>query len=344
MSIQFGVRIPPCGPIDSVADCISKAERMGIDTAWIPDSQLLWRDAYAALSLGATRTQSIRLGTCVTNVVTRDPTVLASAANTVNELAPGRFILGIGTGDSSVKLIGKKPSRRREMKQSLSEMRALWRGEKVDFDGRSSHLTGAAGNIPIYMASSGPKNLAFAGRWADGVILLAGVAPGPLARSIGHIRQGSSEAERPFDELDITVGAFCQITDDVERDARILKPVACAIAQLGGQEFLAEAGIELPDPGYIEGVYPDMTHAEDWSLAVEKAGRYVSDEDAVAFAKHFCLFGTPEEIIEGVRAAAAIGATSFYLRHVGNYSLPYEMIEGVGSEVIPRISAAEFES
>lgn len=338
MTTRFGIRIPPCSPIDAVATCVEKAEESGFDAAWIADSQLLTRDAYAALSLAALETQSIQLGTCVTNVVTRHSTVLASAANTVNELAPGRFVLGIGTGDSSVQMIGRRAASRQELKDSLSVMRALWRGEDVDFDGRVSHLFDAAGDIPVYMAASGPKNLNFAGQIADGVILLAGVASGPLSRSVRHVMAGAKDAQRDLGELDITVGAFCQVTDDVERDARFLKPVACGIAQMGGQEFLQEAGIDLPNPGYIEGVYPDMTHAENWELAIEKAGRHVSDEDAVRFAEHFCLFGTPDEIVDGIRAAVELGATSFYLRHVGTYSLPYQLIEDFSTEVMPRLA------
>lgn len=337
MAIRFGVRIPPCERIDGVAACIERAEQLGFDVAWVPDSQLLWRDPFATMALAATRTRSIQLGTCVTNIRTRHPSVLASALNTLEELAPGRVRLGIGTGDSAVRTIGMRPARQAEMRQGIELIRRLQRGATCAFDGREGRLKDAAGPTPVYMAASGPKNLACAGEIADGVITLAGTAPVALTQSIGRAREGAQAIGRDPTEIDFCVGTFCHLTDDLERDARLLKPVCCTIAQIGGQEFLRLAGIDLPDPGRIEGVYPDMTHAEDWDLAVQLAARYVTDDMAARFARTFCLFGTPDDVVAGIESAVQAGATSFYLRHVGNYSLPYGLMEGFAHDVLPRV-------
>lgn len=337
LNIRFGVRIPPCTRIDEVAGCIERAEQLGFDVAWIPDSQLLWRDVFATMALGATRTQSIRIGTCVTNIRTRHPTVVASALNTLEELAPGRIVLGIGTGDSGVRTIGMRPARQAELREGIELIRRLQRGESCHLGGREGRLKDAAGVTPVYMAASGPRNLACAGEIAEGVITLAGSAPEALERTFGRVREGAEAAGRDLTEIDHCVGAFCHLTGDLERDARLLKPVCCTIAQIGGQDFLALAGIDLPNPGHIEGVYPDMTHAEDWDQAVEVADRYVTDEMAAKFARTFCLFGTPDDVVAGIEAAAAAGATSFYLRHVGNYSLPWDLMEGFARDVLPRV-------
>ncbi|MGH3589142.1 MAG: LLM class flavin-dependent oxidoreductase, partial [Pseudonocardia sp.] len=183
-----------------------------------------------------------------------------------------------------------------------------------------------------------PRTLRLAGEVADGVLTLAGVSPETLSHTVGAVAEGARAAGRAMP--DVTVGAFCALTDDIERDARVLKPICLHMATIGAQDFLRIAGIELPPPPAVPDVYPDMVHAEDWDLAVEAAGRYVSDEMAVRFSRTFCLFGTVEEVLSRIRRAVQIGATGFYLRHVGNYTLPIELIETFGDEVLPRFAGA----
>ena len=138
---------------------------------------------------------------------------------------------------------------------------------------------------------------------------------------------------------DVTVGAFCALTDDIERDARVLKPICLHMATIGAQDFLRLAGIELPPPPPVPDVYPDMVHAEDWEEAIAHASHYVTDEMAVRFARTFCLFGTADEVVERAQQAVDAGATGFYLRHVGNYTLPSDLITGFGEQVLNRLQA-----
>ena len=335
--MKIELRLPPCRRADEIATAACRAEHLGFDTVWFPDSQLLWRDVYATLAVVATRTGSIRLGTAVTNVETRHTSVLASAIRTVEELAPGRFVLGVGTGDSSLATIGQRPTCRRDLGAALEAVRRLSVGGEVDLGAGAVGMRDPAGPPPVYMAANGPKNLAFAGSVADGVILLTGTSRAALDRSVGLVREGARRADRDPDEIDIVVSAFCQVTDDVERDARSLKPVCAAIAQTGGAAFLALAGIDVDVPPSVPGVYPDLVHADDWDRAVEVCGRWVSDGDAVAFAEAFCLFGSVERILEQARAVGDAGATALLLRHVGSYDLPEDLMERVGRDVIPAL-------
>lgn len=319
-----------------MADAARAAEALGFDSAWFPDSQLLWRDAFVTMAVAALRTERITLGTAVTNVATRHPSVLASAARTVQELAPGRVILGVGTGNSAVHPVGLRASTRREMAAGVEVVRALQRGDAWTFGATKSGLRDPVGTCPVYIAATGPKNLAFAGQHGDGVMLLGGIAPTAIERSLTHVARGIEAGGRDVADVEVVVATFCQVTDDIERDARLLKPICAALAQGGAQEHLAIAGIDLPDPGPIAGVYPDLIHAEDWPQAVEAAGRYVSDDDAIRFARSFCLFGTPDEIAARIDAAAAVGVTSFYLQHVGSYDLPHTLMEQFANTVLPR--------
>lgn len=335
-NIDFGIRIPPCAPVTEVAKAVSLAESRGFDVAWIADSQLLWRDVYAAMVLSAVQTSSIRLATAVTNFKTRHPSVVASAINTISEVAPGRVLLGLGTGDSSVKPLNMKPTTLASMRQSIDMVRTLLRGKEYEFGHRTSRLRDAQQLVPIHLAASGPKTFHLAGEIADGALTLAGVSPETIGEARSAIRAGCAESGRRIEDMAFTVGTFCRVTDDIERDAALLKPICFHMASIGGQSFLEIAGIELEAPPYVPAVYPDMVHAEDWDLAVKEASRYVTDEMAIQFSETFCLFGSVEEIVAKIRRTQSLGATGLYLRHVGNYTLPLELIEVMGDEVIPR--------
>lgn len=334
----FGLRFPPCAPVTEVADAVRRSESAGFDTAWIADSQLLWRDVFAAMAVTATRTETIRLITAVSNFVTRHPSVLASAANTIQELAPGRFTLGVGSGDSSVKLLNMRPSRLDETREAIRLTRELMDGQMLEFGPRRSRLKDAHGAVPILIAASGPKTLQLSGEIADAVLTLAGIAPEMLTDIRGEVEQGAARAGRRFSDIEFIVGAFCRITDDIERDARVLKPMVLHMARTGGQAYLDLAGIELAAPPAVPEVYPDMVHAEVWDEAVQIASGYVSDEMAVKFSQTFCLFGSVDQIVQKLKDAVSAGATGFYLRHIGNYTLPDELIESVG-DILPQLRA-----
>ena len=326
--------------MDRLVRAVQTAEGHGLDAVWMPDSPLLWRDVFGALTAAALGTERIGLGTAVSNVATRHPAVLASAARTVAELAPGRFTLGLGVGDSSVVPLGLRASTRAELTAGIAQVRALLAGDEWPYgDGIGSRLREPAPGVPIHLAASGPRNLRLAGRIADGVILLSGVSTRTLAAAMEQVRAGLQAAGRTDPDFSVTVSAYCQVTDDVSTAARQLKPICARIAQNGGAPFLALAGIELEVPPVIDGVYPDLVHAEDWARAVELCSPYVSDEAALRFAREFCLFGTPAEIVDQLGTARAAGATGVFLQHVGSYTVPHELIEVAGTELLPALRA-----
>jgi len=218
--------------------------------------------------------------------------------------------------------------------------RTLLSGEQFAFGARISRMRDATGSVPIHLAASGPRTFELAGEVADGIVTLAGISAEPLIEIREAVKRGCVAGEPELADLEFTVGAFCRITDNIERDAAILKPICFHIASIGGQSSLSLAGIELDAPPYVPDVYPDMVHAEDWDLAVERSAKYVTDEMAVKFAQAFCLFGSVEEIISRIDKAVGIGATAFYLRHVGNYTLPTELIETFGNEILPHYGSA----
>jgi 5,10-methylenetetrahydromethanopterin reductase len=337
--MRFGLRIPPCAPATEVAACVAAAEAAGFDVAWLPDSQFLWRDAWVSLALGATQTERIALGPCVTNLQTRHPSVTAAATVTLEELAPGRTILGVGTGDSSLKPLGLEPTRLAAMREGIEQIRRLTAGETVAYDGREMRLhTTLESPPPIYMAANGPRGLALAGEIADGVITVAGIAPELIQRLRQLVAEGARRAGRSVDDIDLCVGTFCHITDDDREAARIVKPYVVALAQVGGRETLRSIGIDIDPPAVVGGIYPDMSHAEDWDEAADVAEEWVTDEMARRYADAFCLIGTAEQCRERIADAAEAGATNLYVRHFSSYTLPDDVLAAYGELIIPSLA------
>ncbi|MDQ4116706.1 MAG: LLM class flavin-dependent oxidoreductase [Actinomycetota bacterium] len=334
--MKVGLRIPPCAPIPEIASLARDAEQVGFDEVWFPDSQLLWRDVFAVAAAAGAATSRISVGTAVTNVATRHPAVVASAARTVAELAPGRFTLGVGVGDSAVVPVGLRASTGAQLRERLAIVRDLLAGRSVDFGGVTSRLRDPV-EVAIHLAASGPRNLRLAGEIADGAILLSGVAPGPLAAATDRVREGARAAGR--ERVPMTVSAFCRVTDDVPRAARELKPICARIAQNGGAPFLALAGVHVEVPGHLPGVYPDLVHAEDWDAAVRACDPYVPDDAASAFAREFCLYGTAAEIADRLASVRAAGADAVFLQHVGSYDLPVALLADIAEHVLPLIRA-----
>src|SRR5262245_42822017 len=130
--IRIGIGVPQCEDAGRVADAIRSAERAGLDSAWLLDAQLIWRDVYATMALAADRTERIMLATGISLTTVRHPTVVANAINTVHELAPGRVGLGLGTGGLGY-FLGKRPLTVDELRRDVEITRALLSGATYDF-------------------------------------------------------------------------------------------------------------------------------------------------------------------------------------------------------------------
>lgn len=337
---RIGIRVPPCRPTPELTLFARQVERSGFDAIYVPDSQTLWRDAYLSLHAAAMSTERLTLATAVSNVVTRHPSVIAGAVRTLDEVASGRIVLGLGVGHSSVEPIGLRAATRAQLRSGVEQIRRLLSGDTVAYgEARARLHHSRPTTVPVHLAATGPRNLRLAGEIGDGAILLSGAAPGPVGAAITRVQEGARSAGRAPHDPEITVSAHALITDDVERDARIIKPIVASVAQRGGAAALRDAGIDPAVPAVVHGVEPDLVHANDWDHAVEVCSRWISDRDAVAFARSFCLFGTADQIVDRIRALSDLGVTSVFLQHVGSWDLPEELVDTVGAHVIPRIRA-----
>src|SRR5690242_7834730 len=170
--MDFGFTLKPDHSLERTVALARQAEAAGFGYGWLFDSHVLWREPYVLLTLMAQATERMRLGTCVTNPGTREPSVTASALATLDELSGGRMDLGIGRGDSARRVLGKPPITLAHTEEAIHVIRELVEGRPVMYEGTELQLnwTGAW-KLPVWVAGYGPMALSMTGRVADGVIL-----------------------------------------------------------------------------------------------------------------------------------------------------------------------------
>ena len=194
--MQFGFTIKPEHSIERTLALTRQAEAAGFAHGWLFDSHVLWREPYVLLTLMAQATTTLRLGTCVTNPATREPSVTASALAVLQELSGGRFDLGIGRGDSARRVLGKAPTSMAALEEAVHAIRALAEGRPIEYEGASLELAWAgAHRLPVWIAGYGPVALKLTGRIADGAMLQ--IADPDLIRwFVAQVRASAIEAGR----------------------------------------------------------------------------------------------------------------------------------------------------
>src|SRR5713226_8619751 len=154
--MQFGITLKPDISVDRIIGLTRQAEAAGFQYGWIFDSHVLWKEPYPLLTLMAANTQRMRLGTLVTNPAVRDLTVTASLFATLNLISGGRMELGIGRGDSSRRVLGKKPVTPKELERAVKTLRDLTAGREVQYDGQPTTISWATGAPRVWIAGYGP--------------------------------------------------------------------------------------------------------------------------------------------------------------------------------------------
>lgn len=176
-----------CGfaPSPRVPGYVALAEDLGYERAWLYDSPALYGDIWMVLALAAERTERIGLGTAVLVPSLRHVLVTASAIGTLEQLAPGRVAVAIGTGFTGRMVLGQRPVPWKDVDDYLRRLRALLRGEAVEIDGGAVQMIHPDGfapprpiTTPIVVAANGPKGLKVARKYGDGVMGIFGGAPG----------------------------------------------------------------------------------------------------------------------------------------------------------------------
>jgi len=243
MSLDFGLVLQTDPPASRVIELARMAEAAGFSTLWTFDSVVLWQEPFVIYSRILEATDHLRVGTMVTNPLTRDWTVTASLFATLNDMFGNRTICGIGRGDSAVRVIGRQPATLERLGQAIGTIRGLARGEEVAYDGAAVRIPWVKdGNLPVWMAAYGPKALDLAGRAADGLILQVG-DPFLVGWAAGAARDAVARSGRPPGDFTVCAAAPAYVGTDLahQRDqvrwfgGMVGNHVADLVARYGAQ-------------------------------------------------------------------------------------------------------------
>ncbi len=177
--MDFGICVMP--KPDTCAREAQLAEAMGFSHIWVADTQLMAGDVFVCLALIAAATRRVKLGTGVAIAGTRIAPVTACALGSLNQIASGRVICGIGTGNSARRAMGLPPYTLRELREHVGVMRGLLAGGEVEYREGSVRrsirvfhqqmgFVNLHDRVPIYVAANQPKAMELAGEIGDGFI------------------------------------------------------------------------------------------------------------------------------------------------------------------------------
>jgi len=306
--MKFGFTLKGDLSIDRTLNLTRQAESGGFQYGWLFDSHVLWKEPYPMLTLMAANSEKLRLGTCVTNPAVRDITVTASLFATLNLISGGRMQLGIGRGDSSRRVLGKKPVTWSQLETAIEEFRDLTSGREIDYEGQPTRLTWVNGPVPVWIAGYGPKVLQMAGRVADGIILQF-ADPDLIAWCVGFVREGAEQAGRDPKKIEIMAAAPAWVSDDVklarERVRWFPALVSNHVVDLVSRYKPEELPPSLTTYVRDRGGYDYLHHCE-----VDSDNKSFVTDDVV---DRFCLLGPAKAQIEKLKKLAEVGVTQFNL-------------------------------
>ena len=329
--LGFGITFKPDMRHERMIALAKQAEAAGFTYSWIFDSHVLWQEPYPLLTLLAVNTERMRLGTCVTNPAVRDASVTASLLATLNRVSGGRMDLGIGRGDSSRRVMGKKPTTLERLEETVSVIRDLCSGKQIEYDGREIQMPWADEGVPpVWVAGYGPKALRSAGRIGDGVILQF-ADPHLIKWCLGFVRDGAEEAGRDFSRIRVMSAAAVWVSDDLNKARERVRWFPALVSNHVVDLVSRYKPEELPEEltSYIRDRkgYNYLHHAEVGSSNAE----FVSDETV----DRFCIVGPSEEHIRKLKELQDAGVTQFNIYLMSGDE--EATVEAYGRDVVPAL-------
>jgi alkanesulfonate monooxygenase SsuD/methylene tetrahydromethanopterin reductase-like flavin-dependent oxidoreductase (luciferase family) len=339
--MRFGI-VAPATP-DLIAQC-ETAEAFDFESAWLFDSHMVYSDVYVIMALCAQRTRRMSFGTGIAVAPSRIAPITAHSIATVNQLYPGRVVLGLGTGNTGRRTMGFAPMKARDFRDYVRTVKGLLRGETVEYhEGdvvrpiRLLHpdrgIVNLEGPIPVYVAAFGPQAMRMAGELGDGFITIWG-SPDTVRATRQILEEGAQRAGR-----DLTAEGFRTIlfhnvyvlrpgerADSVEARMAVGPSICAALRYgihaggLGGEAPLPLAHGLKRFQSWMQrhNIDPERDYArfyEHYLLKLPQEHLEILDEDLV---RTMAIVGSPEECLEQVKALAQAGVTDFGLILGGN--------------------------
>jgi alkanesulfonate monooxygenase SsuD/methylene tetrahydromethanopterin reductase-like flavin-dependent oxidoreductase (luciferase family) len=338
---------------------ITHAENLGYSHAWVTDSPMIRSNCWAVLALAAQATRRITLGTGVNVPALRQAPAVANGIATINRLAPGRCIIGLGTGHTAVRMLGQRPMKLAPFRDYIRVVQGLLRGEEVDhtvdgathrirFQMREHRFIDVDHPIPVYIAAFGPRAQALAGEMGDG--LISGLPRGgSVPEMLANARQGAARAGRTLPR-DFYVTAMMTLAmlrpgEPVDSERMVSEYGAAVIT---GLHYLVARHLETGEdpPAYARPVWKaymewlnefpveirhQRLHASHYSFVDPEEARFVTAD----LLRATCLTGGPEELAAQVRDLERQGLRQIMLYPPLNRQ--YRIIEDFADQVMSRL-------
>lgn len=329
---------------EDLVQLVRTADRIGVDYAWTAEA---WgMETIAPLAYLAPLTERIRLGTGIMQISARTPAMTAMTALTMSRLTNGRFCLGLGVSGPQVVegLHGDSFDRPlQKLREYVAVVRRGLDGERVTSDGPHYVLPRPGGqgkalrlgmppapDVPVYLATLGPRMLELTGEVADGWLGTSFI-PEAADEVIGHIRDGAARAGRDFSRIDLQVNATIEVGDDVERLLEKYRPQAAfTIGAMGS------SSTNFYKNAYSRAGWADMCdRVQSLWVSGDKAAAVRAVEDD--FLLLIYMIGTEQMVTERIRAAASAGITTLRLAPVGRTAA--DMIDNL-ERLVPLVAGA----
>ncbi|MEO4042996.1 TIGR03842 family LLM class F420-dependent oxidoreductase [Hoeflea sp. CAU 1731] len=308
--MQFGICFKGFMKPERQRAIVRQAENGGFEYCWFYDSHILWRESFVAMAMCMEHTTTMRFGPCVTNPNTRDWSNAASLFGSLAMQSNGRFDIGLGRGDSAVRVMGKKPAPLSRLEEFTHVVKALVRGDEAQYGEcpEPVKFPWAWGyELPVWVAAYGPKALNSAGRVGDGLILQ--IADPGICKWLGdQAITAGKEAGRDMSKYGIMAAAPAY-TGPIEKGREATKwfpamvgnHVADIVEKYGADTDLVPASLT----SYIENRrgYDYSKHGQSDNPYLD----FITDEIVDSFA----VLGEPEDHIAKLKELEAAGITQF---------------------------------
>jgi 5,10-methylenetetrahydromethanopterin reductase len=309
------------------------ADRFGYDLVGVADTPGNAMDPWVAGTLVAAATRRPRVALCVTNLVTRHPAVSAAAIASLDLVAPGRAVLGIGVGHSGTRNLGAPSLPAGELAEGVAFVKALLRGQPASYRGAPAHLPWVRRPSPVFLAASHPRSLRAAGAVADGVFVNYGLGADNVAESERIVAEAGRAAGRAPGDVEIWQIACLDCHDDGAVARRKIGAIlAFVTAYVMGEGDLARRGVPAE-------------HHEPLRELRRRYSTRPGDADAALVAelglfdylsRRFAVCGTPDECLAQVRAARSAGVERLMFT-VSLAADPPGTVRRFGEDVLPRL-------
>jgi 5,10-methylenetetrahydromethanopterin reductase len=352
--MEFGLT---WGKLDEM-EYVTQAEQLGFTHLWVTDSPLIRSDAFVFLTVAAQRTKTMKLGMGVAVPGLRLAPTLAGGMATLNMVAPGRVFVALGTGNTGMRLLGRKPMTLKRFETYVRTVRDLLDGKdaRYDHNGEAHAIRfmltdkgyrNLRDRVPIYLAGYGPRAQALAGEIADGLTTHM-PRGGTLDSILANVKTGAAKSGRSLDDFHLSVRVNFAVLEPGEpvNSDRIVNEYGPAImtAMHSTMDRHLEYGEDPPE--FLRPIWKDYLPfhmarpaADRQKIMHESHNAYVAPDErrfvTPEVIRRFCIVGQPAEVLEQVRELERRGVRQLMC----NFPLErgYQMVRDYSKNIIQKL-------